>query len=204
MAVVWVGLVVRRLLRGVLGAGFWRAGLLGGVFVALYGTPLYLLPGSYFWYRAAEEAAAAPPVQLNVEETFYAQPRLLAARTAPLLAQRAGTTDLYFLGFAPYGDQDVFHQIGGFYPGDTFGNALFENPGNDNAHLTLELRGANANHFGVGARIAVTVREDGATRTIHALAGSGGSFGGSSLRQEIGLGRAAEIVAVTVDWLASR
>lgn len=105
---VWIGLVVRRVLQGVLGTGFWRACLLGGLFAALYGAPLYVLPGAYFWYPAPEEAAAAPPIRLNIEETYTAQPRLLAERTAPLLAQRAGTTDLYFLGFAPYGDQDVF------------------------------------------------------------------------------------------------
>ncbi len=30
------------------------------------------------------------------------------------------------------GDQDIYHQLGGFYPGDKFHNALFLNPGHDN------------------------------------------------------------------------
>lgn len=105
---VWVALFVRPALRVVLGTGRWRACLLSGLFLALYGSPLYLLPGSYLWYQAQDEAAAPPAIRLNVEETYTAQPRLLAEQTAPLLAQRAGTADLYFLGFAPYGDQDVF------------------------------------------------------------------------------------------------
>jgi hypothetical protein len=33
--------------------------------------------------------------------------------------------------------------------------------------------------------------------------GSGGSFGGNPLRQEIGLGEAARIVSVTVSWPAT-
>lgn len=98
------------------------------------------------------------------------------------------------------GDQDLFHQIGGFYPGDAFGNALFENPGNGNAWLTLYLEGRRSNRFGVGARIRVTVSNDNSRRVIHTLAGSGGSFGGSSLRQEIGLGPAQSINAVEIDW----
>ncbi len=103
------------------------------------------------------------------------------------------------------GDQDLFHQLGGFYPGDAFSNALFENPtlpaGNGVVHwITLRLVGVKANRFGVGARIEVRVREAGKSRSIHLLAGSGGSFGGSSFQQEIGLGRAEAIEEVIVRW----
>ena len=31
------------------------------------------------------------------------------------------------------GDQDLFHQLGGFYPGDAYANALVEDPGSGNA-----------------------------------------------------------------------
>jgi hypothetical protein len=101
------------------------------------------------------------------------------------------------------GDQDLFHQLGGFYPGDAYANALFENPGSGNAWVTLRLEGRSANRFGVGARIAVQVREPEGTRTIHVLAGSGGSFGGSSMQQEIGLGRAVAIEAIQIRWPGS-
>ncbi len=109
------------------------------------------------------------------------------------------------------GDQDLFHQVGGMYPGDAFFNALFENPGSGGAWITLRLEGRKANRFGVGARIEVRVREGtgeaddgtGRIRSIHVLAGSGGSFGGSSLQQEIGLGRAKRIEELVVHWPGS-
>ena len=101
------------------------------------------------------------------------------------------------------GDQDLFHQLGGFYPGDTFGNALFENPGTDGNWVTLRLRGSKANRFGVGARIEAQIDEGGKQRTIHVLAGSGGSFGASSLQQEIGIGRAERIERLTLRWPGS-
>jgi hypothetical protein len=101
------------------------------------------------------------------------------------------------------GDQDLFHQLGGFFPGDSYGNALFENPSEGTSWITLLLEGRQANRFAVGARIEVRVREGESRRSVHALAGWGGSFGGSSLRQEIGLGRADEIEEVVVSWPGS-
>ena len=49
----------------------------------------------------------------------------------------------------------------------------------------------------------MTVEEAGERRAVHATAGSGGSFGGSSLQQEIGLGRAERIVAIEIVWPGS-
>ncbi len=103
------------------------------------------------------------------------------------------------------GDQDLLHQIGGFYPADAFRNALFENPGNDSHWLTLRLVGRESNRFGVGARIEVRVRRpSGESRSIHAVVGPGGSFGGNSLQAEIGLGDAEQIEAVVVHWPGGR
>ena len=98
------------------------------------------------------------------------------------------------------GDQDLFHQLGGFYPGDGFSNALFENPGNEKAWITLRLVGRGANTFGVGARIEVRVSGKKGQRSIHRVAGNGSSFGGSSMQQEIGLGDAMKIDEVRVRW----
>jgi hypothetical protein len=98
------------------------------------------------------------------------------------------------------GDQDLFHQLGGAFPFDGYGNALFENPGNGNHWLTLRLEGRGSNRRGVGARITVVVRGNEAPRQIHRLVGIGGSFGGSSLQQEIGLGKADTIERLTIDW----
>ena len=100
------------------------------------------------------------------------------------------------------GDQDLFHQLGGFYPADAFRNALFENPGGGR-WLTLRLEGREANRFGVGARIEVRTLEGGEPRSIHLLVGTGGSFGGNSMQQEIGLGEANSIEEVIVRWPGS-
>ena len=106
------------------------------------------------------------------------------------------------------GDMDLFHQLGGFYPTDTFGNALFENPGSDNAWVTLRFAGAGsagagANRFAVGSRVALSVEGPDGKRTIHRLVGSGGSFGGNSMQLEVGLGDAVGITEIRVTWAGS-
>ncbi len=101
------------------------------------------------------------------------------------------------------GDQDVFHELGGFLPGDRFHDALFLNPGHGHHFVVVELRGVKSNRLGVGARVAVTVREGGATRTIHRAVGCVSGFGGSPLRQEIGLGDADGIERIEVWWPTS-
>ncbi|HMB71197.1 MAG TPA: CRTAC1 family protein [bacterium] len=101
------------------------------------------------------------------------------------------------------GDEDLFLQSGGFFVYDTFFNGLFENPGHGNRWITLRLEGVQSNRWGVGSRIRVTVEEAGERRDLHRWVGAAGSFGSSSLQQEIGLGRADRIVAVEVDWPAS-
>ena len=102
------------------------------------------------------------------------------------------------------GDQDIYHQLGGFYPGDGFHNALFLNPGHGHHWLTLRLVGATSNRQGVGARIAVVVDTPQGPLTFHRAVGCGSSFGGSPLRQEIGLGKARAINRIEVRWPTSQ
>ena len=106
------------------------------------------------------------------------------------------------------GDMDLLHQLGGFYPSDTFGNALFENPGSGNAWVTLRFLGGGAagdgaNRFGIGSRVALHVDGPSGERTIHRVVGSGGSFGGNSMQLEVGLGDADRIVELEVRWAGS-
>ena len=101
------------------------------------------------------------------------------------------------------GDQDIFVQMGGFYPGDGFPNVLFENPGHGGRWLTVQLEGTESNRAGLGARIKIEVETDGTTKTVYAHVTSGGSFGASSLEQEIGLGTAGRIVSLEVYWPTS-
>jgi len=101
------------------------------------------------------------------------------------------------------GDQDVFLKVGGAFAGDVFRSALFENPGHGNHWITLRLVGGRANRAAIGARIKVTIEEAGTPRDIHVSVTSGSSFGGSSLRQEIGLGRADRIRRIEIRWPGS-
>ena len=101
------------------------------------------------------------------------------------------------------GDQDVFAEIGGAYPGDAFGNALFRNPGFGNHWITLKLAGVRSNRPGIGARIRCDVTEDGKRRSIHRHVGSGGSFGANPLSQTLGLGRATRVDVLEVYWPTS-
>jgi hypothetical protein len=98
------------------------------------------------------------------------------------------------------GDQDVYEDIGGAVSGDVGQNVLFENPGFGARWLTLRLHGTRANRCAIGARIRIGLATPGGRRDVHALAGTGGSFGGNSLRQEIGLGDATGILEVEIRW----
>ncbi len=101
------------------------------------------------------------------------------------------------------GDQDIYAVIGGALSGDVFQNALFVNPGHGNRWLTVRLRGVQSNRAGIGTRIRVRVVEKGGERDIYVVGGSGGSFGASSLQQEIGLGQAERISELEIYWPAS-
>jgi hypothetical protein len=105
-----------------------------------------------------------------------------------------------FADFDNDGDQDVFADMGGAYTGDTARNALFENPGHGNHWLTLKLEGVQCNRAAIGARIKVVVETKSGERAIYKTVCSGGSFGASPLRQEIGLGQATRIKQIEVFW----
>jgi hypothetical protein len=98
------------------------------------------------------------------------------------------------------GDQDVFAQLGGAYPGDAFANAVFKNPGFGNHWLRIKLVGDKSNRAGIGARIRVDIVEDGQQRSIYNWVGSVGNIGAGSPQPMIGLGHADQIAALEVFW----
>ncbi len=111
------------------------------------------------------------------------------------------------IGFADLdrdGDQDIFVQLGGFYRGDSALSALYDNPGHGNRWISLKLVGEESSRVAIGARIEVIVSHPEGERRVYLQVDSGGSFGSSSLEQEIGLGNATEIVSVTVRWTSGR
>ncbi len=101
------------------------------------------------------------------------------------------------------GDQDVFSEMGGAFPGDKAANALFLNPGFGNHWITLRLVGTTSNRSAIGTRIRVVVSENGIERSIYRWIGSGGSFGANPLRAEIGLGKSDSISRIEVYWPAT-
>lgn len=101
------------------------------------------------------------------------------------------------------GQQDVYEVMGGVYAGDTAHNTLYMNPGNRNHWVTLQLEGVRTNRAAIGARIKVTLSTARGTRLLYRTVRSGGSWGASPLRQEIGLGQATAIRSVEVTWPAT-
>lgn len=104
----WYLLLVFRLLGCFFDASRGRAAALAVVFGLAFAGPLWMLPGNSFWYSEDIRALAGPGPRISVEDTFYAQPDLLEREFAALAPQRPGLADLYFLGFAGYGRQDLF------------------------------------------------------------------------------------------------
>jgi len=101
------------------------------------------------------------------------------------------------------GDMDVFSQMGGWFAGDGFANAVFENPGADGHWIGVKLVGTTSNRSAIGARIKVTVASDAEPRSIYRWVNSGGTFGANPLRQHIGIGKAARVDALEIYWPTS-
>jgi hypothetical protein len=99
------------------------------------------------------------------------------------------------------GDQDLFVETGGAFKGDAFYNSLYVNPGqNNNNWISVLLEGVHSNRSAIGAHIAVTFTENGVQRTVYKDVNSGGSFGASPLRQQIGIGTAKMIDELIIKW----
>jgi hypothetical protein len=99
------------------------------------------------------------------------------------------------------GDQDIYIELGGAYKGDAFHNSLYLNPGQDerNHWITLELV-ATDNRSIIGTSVQITFKENGKQRSVYFDVNSGGSFGASPLRKEIGLGEASLIEKISIRW----
>ena len=102
------------------------------------------------------------------------------------------------------GYEDIVTETGGATPGDRHTLRLFANTASGNDWINLKLVGVKSNRAAIGARIKVTVKNEGKeARAIYRTVGSGGSFGASPLEQHIGLGKSAQIENIEVYWPAS-
>ena len=105
-----------------------------------------------------------------------------------------------FADFDHDGDQDIFEEMGGAFPGDKAHNVFYENPGFGNAWLTLRLVGVKSNRSAIGARIRAEIVDNGVRRSVYKYVNSGGTFGANPLRQTIGLGKASVVETLEIFW----
>ena len=99
------------------------------------------------------------------------------------------------------GDQDIFIEVGGAFLGDSYNNSLYINPGqNNNRWINIRLIGIETNRSAIGTRVKVSFKENGIQRTVYRDVNTGGSFGCSSLRREIGVGQTEIIDEIEITW----
>lgn len=104
----WVLAVALRALWVAAGWQRWQFIYGGALLALLFLSLMNFMPRTELWATHRVGIAGTPPNTILQEKVFHAQDGLLDARLAALLPQRAGITDLYFIGFAPHGSQDVF------------------------------------------------------------------------------------------------
>ena len=99
------------------------------------------------------------------------------------------------------GDQDIYIDMGGAYPGDAYQNSLYVNPGqNENKWLKISLEGKDANKAAIGAKIKLTFNDFGKKRSVYKVLNSGGTFGANPLMQHIGIGKATTVETIEITW----
>jgi len=122
----------------------------------------------------------------------------------------SGTGELHkghgiaFADLARNGNEDIIAEIGGAVPSDAHALRVFKNPGSANDWINVRLVGVKTNRAAIGARIKVTVQDQGqAERSIYRTVSSGGSFGANPMEQHIGLGKSAKISNLEIWWPTS-
>ncbi|HEX5009473.1 MAG TPA: CRTAC1 family protein, partial [Planctomycetota bacterium] len=151
-------------------------------------------------------ATGGPGYDLLVPNALLVNDRgqhFLDGTTAAGLGHLQKGSGVAFADLDQDGDEDLLDELGGFYPGDEFPSALFENPGHGNGFLVVELAGVQSNRSGDGARLRVVMETPQGSRELHRAVGSVSSSGGAPRRQEIGLGDATRIAELRVTWPAS-
>jgi len=78
------------------------------VIALLMAFSVLVLPRAELWTQ--DSGAAPEPSGLVREEVFHSQGELIERQLAAIAPGQAGTTELYFVGFAPDGSQDVFRR----------------------------------------------------------------------------------------------
>ena len=101
------------------------------------------------------------------------------------------------------GVEDVFEEMGGAFPGDSYQSVLYKNMTVKGHWVSFELEGVTTNKLAFGARLDLSVFEGGKIRHIYRTVGYGSSFGGNPLQLHVGLGTATMVRKVEIDWPTS-
>lgn len=103
------------------------------------------------------------------------------------------------------GWQDISIKMGGAFDGDGYESSIFLNPGQNktNNWFGFKLEGTKSNKPGIGSKVTIKIHEGSKERMIYREVNSGGSFGCSPLRQEIGIGTATIVDELKIVWPAS-
>lgn len=111
LSVFWQMLIGLRAIRLLTELRIRRSLFTAAVYLAAITLPSFAMPQIPVWYKGYDAegvADATPPEPIDVERTFYVQPAMVESGLDRIERGRPGVADLYFLGFASYGSQDVF------------------------------------------------------------------------------------------------
>lgn len=101
----WGWIVAMRAVVICTGMSWRQIGAPAAVVTILMAVSVFILPRAELW--SPEPGRTVQPA-LAGEEAFHAQGELIERQLAAIEAGRPGVTELYFVGFAPDGSQDVF------------------------------------------------------------------------------------------------
>jgi hypothetical protein len=93
-----------------IGATTARRFAAAAIFAATLVFPLMEVQKGELWSESVDDSSTENMAKAGSEETFYRQPVLLETALDGLQPGRKGVEELYFVGFAGYGSQDVFRK----------------------------------------------------------------------------------------------
>ncbi|MCG8323929.1 MAG: C13 family peptidase [Thiotrichales bacterium] len=108
--IFWYLLVISRAVKIIFHVSWTRILLLVSVYAIINIPALFYIPSQPLWYAVDVDAMNnhRSARRINVEQTYYLQDDLLALQAGTLGLHNPGKTDVYFLGFAGFADEDVF------------------------------------------------------------------------------------------------
>jgi hypothetical protein len=91
------------------GSNFFRRSFYIPLFILIILLPAFMIPRGELWEAKYETSLNERNANsIDREENFHAQPALFKDALDGLAPERPGITDLYFVGFAGYANEDVF------------------------------------------------------------------------------------------------